>query len=162
MSRYSVILFCRFFAEKLVRIDVLEADEDAVDAGAARFGDEVRDAVAQRVDLDDELDVGPLALALEIKRSKIGSQSLLRAKLSSVMKKRLMPCARLRRTMPSTSSAERRRDWRPCTLMMVQNEHWKGQPRPASKLVSAPPVRLMRVAGKCGSGTPSSAGRSSM
>ena len=37
--------------------------------------------------------------------------------------------------MRSTSSGERRRDLRPCTLMMVQNEHWNGQPRPASKVV---------------------------
>ena len=39
------------------------------------------------------------------------------------------------RTICSTSSGERRRDLRPCTLMIVQNEHWNGQPRPASKLV---------------------------
>ena len=82
------------------------------------------------------------------------SQSVLRAKLSSVMKKRLMPCARLRRTIRSTSSAERRRDLRPCTLMMVQNEHRNGQPRPASKLVMRPPVRLMRDAGSIGSVRP--------
>jgi hypothetical protein len=29
----------------------------------------------------------------------------------------------MRRTTASTSSGERRRDLRPCTLMMVQNEH---------------------------------------
>ena len=45
---------------------------------------------------------------------------------------------RCARTIRSTSSAERRRDFRPCTLMMVQKEHWYGQPRPASKLVLAP------------------------
>jgi hypothetical protein len=73
-----------------------------------------------------------------IRRSKIGSQSLLRAKLSSVMKKWKIPCAAFSRTMRSTSSAERRRDLRPCTLMIVQNEHWNGQPRPASKLAFAP------------------------
>jgi hypothetical protein len=33
------------------------------------------------------------------------------------------------------SSGARLRDFRPCTLMMVQNEHSNGQPRPASKLV---------------------------
>jgi hypothetical protein len=52
-----------------------------------------------------------------------------------------VPCAQLRRTRCSTSSAERWRDLRPCTLMIVQNEHWYGQPRPASKLVLSPGVR---------------------
>ena len=58
-----------------------------------------------------------------IMRSKIGSQSLLRAKLSSVMKKFLMPCTQCSRIVFSTSSADRRRDFLPCTLMIVQNEH---------------------------------------
>ena len=56
-------------------------------------------------------------------RSKIASHSLLRAKLSSVMKKRVMSCAQLSRTIFSMSSGVRKRDLRPCTLMMVQNEH---------------------------------------
>ena len=68
-------------------------------------------------------------------RSSMASQSLLRAKLSSVRKKAKTPCATLARITASMSSALRRRDLRPCTLMMVQNEHWNGQPRPASKLV---------------------------
>jgi hypothetical protein len=42
-----------------------------------------------------------------IRRSKVDSHSLLRAKLSSVMKNFRMPCAQLRRTRCSTSSAER-------------------------------------------------------
>ena len=62
----------------------------------------------------------------------------------------------------STSSAVRRRDLRPCTLMMVQKEHWNGQPRPASKLVSVPPVRFTRGAGQHRQGAPSATGRSSM
>ena len=77
-------------------------------------------------------------------RSRIGSQSLLRAKLSSVMKKRAGPARNSRARCCSTSSGERRRDLRPCTLMMVQNEHWNGQPRPASKLVVPPAVRCAR------------------
>ena len=85
-----------------------------------------------------------------IRRSKIGSQFLLRAKLSSVMKKLWMPAARFSRMMRSTSSALRWRDLRPCTLMMVQNEHWNGQPRPASKLVTAPVVRLTTSGGQEG------------
>ena len=44
--------------------------------------------------------------------------------------------------------------------MIVQKEHWNGQPRPASKLVILPPVRSMRAAGSRGVGTPSSPGRS--
>ena len=42
-----------------------------------------------------------------ISRSRIGSQLRLRAKLSSVMKNRVMPCAALARTMASTSSGVR-------------------------------------------------------
>ena len=56
-------------------------------------------------------------------RSRMISQSLLRAKLSSVMKKPRIPCSTLPRITASMSSAVRRRDLRPCTLMMVQNEH---------------------------------------
>ena len=99
---------------------------------------------------------------ISMRRSKMLSQSVLRAKLSSVMKKRLIPCARFRRMICSTSSADRRRDLRPCTLIMVQNEHWNGQPRPASKLVRRPPVRLMREAGRMGMVAPARPGRSSM
>ena len=79
---------------------------------------------------------------------------MLRAKLSSVMKKRLTPCATFCRTIRSTSSADRRRDFRPCTLMMVQKEHRNGHPRPASKLVMLPPVRLICAAGRMGIGRP--------
>ena len=67
-----------------------------------------------------------------ISRSKIASQFLLRARLSSVMKKRRTPWAMLARTSRSTSSALRQRDLRPCTLMIVQKLHSNGQPRPAS------------------------------
>ena len=45
------------------------------------------------------------------------------------------------RTMRSMSSGVRKRDLRPCTLMMVQKLQAKGQPRPASKLVRSPKVR---------------------
>jgi hypothetical protein len=54
------------------------------------------------------------------------------------------------RMICSMESAERYRDLRPCTLMMVQNEHWNGQPRPASKLVTLPMVRLMKSMGRKG------------
>ena len=42
--------------EQIVRIDVLEPDEDPIDAGARGLVDEVRDPVAQRVDLDGEIE----------------------------------------------------------------------------------------------------------
>ena len=41
-------------AGEIVRVDVLEPDEDARDAGALRLLDEVRDLVAERVDLDHQ------------------------------------------------------------------------------------------------------------
>ena len=44
-------------------IDVLEPDEHAGDAGASRLVDEVRDAVAERVDLDAEADVEAVLFA---------------------------------------------------------------------------------------------------
>ena len=101
-----------------------------------------------------------LARAMAISRSKIASQLRLRAKLSSVMKKLRTPWARLARTIASTSSAERRRDLRPWTLMMVQKLHWNGQPRPASNEVTPPVVPATISAGSSGNGAPSSAGRS--
>jgi hypothetical protein len=62
----------------------------------------------------------------------MASQFRLRAKLSSVMKNREMPRLAFCRRIRSMSSASRQRDLRPCTLMIVQKEHWNGQPRPAS------------------------------
>ena len=106
-----VLLFLR--RGKVVGADVFEPDEHALDAGARRLGNEVRDAVAERINLDDELDVKPSRSRSSMRRSKIGSQSLLRAKLSSVMKKWRMPLAAFSRTRRSTSSGERRRDLRP-------------------------------------------------
>ncbi len=78
----------------------------------------------------------------------MASQFLLRAKLSSVMKNRVMPWAALSFTMRSMSSASRQRDLRPWTLMMVQNEHWNGQPRPASNDERMPSYRCTRRRGR--------------
>jgi hypothetical protein len=64
--------------------------------------------------------------------------------------------------MRSTSSGPRRRDLRPCTLMMVQNEHWNGQPRPASKVVTLPMVLRTELPGKNGVTASWSAGKSAM
>ena len=49
--------------DQIRRVDVLQPDEHAGDAGAARFLDEVRDLVAQRVDLDHEADVHAVLFA---------------------------------------------------------------------------------------------------
>ena len=49
--------------EQIIRIDVLEPDEDAGDAGAFGFGDEIRNFVAQRVDLDQKAHVHAVLLA---------------------------------------------------------------------------------------------------
>ena len=82
-------------------------EEDCGAAGARRLLDEIRDAVAKRVDLQRQPDVEILRSRSSISRSRIGSQLRLRAKLSSVMKNRVMFCAALARTMASTSSGVR-------------------------------------------------------
>jgi len=46
--------------------------------------------------------------------------------------------------------------------MMVQNEHWNGQPRPASKVVTLPIVLRTELPGKNGVTDSSSAGKSLM
>ena len=79
--------------DQIVGIDVLEPDEDAAHARFLRLLDEVRDLVAKRVDLDGEAEIQPSFSRISMIRSKSASQLRLRAKLSSVMKKRLMPCA---------------------------------------------------------------------
>ena len=62
--RYSVILFWRFFAAaRLSGIDVLQSDEDPGDAGPLRLLHEVRDLVAQRVDLDHQAERDAVLLA---------------------------------------------------------------------------------------------------
>ena len=63
MTRYSQILFCRFFAPwSDCGIDVLKPDEDLVAAGPRRLLDEARNLVAERVDLQDQLDRNALVL----------------------------------------------------------------------------------------------------
>ena len=48
--------------QQIVGVDVLQPDEHAIDAGPARLVDEVRDAMALGVDLDDQGDVDALVL----------------------------------------------------------------------------------------------------
>ena len=57
----AVLLFPR--ADEAVRIDVLEPQEHAPHAGGRRLRDEIRDAMDERVDLDDEDATQSLALA---------------------------------------------------------------------------------------------------
>src|SRR5262249_32661138 len=52
-------------AEQAVRVDVLEANEAAADAGLGALLDEVRQLVAERVDLDRERDLDPLLAQLD-------------------------------------------------------------------------------------------------
>src|SRR4029077_2007834 len=49
--------------QQIVGVDIFEPNKDPLAAGARRLLDKVRDAVAERVDLDDELQPEPLALA---------------------------------------------------------------------------------------------------
>jgi hypothetical protein len=106
------------------------------------------------------LKIMPSRSLSSINRSRMPSQLRLRAKLSSVMKRRRIPRLRCARTILSTSSALLNRDVRPWTLMIVQKLHAKGQPRPASKLAWAPAVRLTRSMDRIGVGTPASIGGS--
>ena len=110
--------------DQVVGVDVLEPDEDAAHAGLCRLLDEIRNLVAERVDLDGEAEFGnsvlrrcddpieqhfPVAVAREI---------VVRDEEA------LMFCAWFSRMILSTSSGVRQRLLRPCTLMIVQNEHW--------------------------------------
>src|SRR5215471_19701374 len=60
---YSVILFCRFLAPRGCPIDILKTDEHTRDTCAFRFLDEIRDLVAQCVDLDHEAERDCVSLA---------------------------------------------------------------------------------------------------
>ncbi len=156
-----ILAFLR--ALERVGVDVLQTDEHAIDARAAGLLDEAAHLVRHGVDLRDDVECA----ALPARASRSGDRrslpsSALRARLSSVMKKLWTPCARLSRTMRSTSSALRLRDLRPCTLMMVQKLHRNGQPRPASKLVRSPEVRRTTSSGRNGTAAPSRPGRSFM
>ncbi len=58
---HPVLLFLGL--QQIVGVDVFEPDKDPLAAGARRLLDKIRDAVAERVDLDDELQAEPFALA---------------------------------------------------------------------------------------------------
>src|SRR5262245_37676306 len=107
--------------DEIVRVDVLQSNEHPRDAGPLRFAMKFS-ILWQRVStwIIRPSGIPPFSRS-SIRRSKIASHSWLRAKLSSVMKNLWIPCAQLRRTRSSTSSAQRWRDLRPCTLMIVQD-----------------------------------------
>jgi hypothetical protein len=110
--------------------------------------------MTQRIHLHDEVDLDPFLLA----QLDEPVQDLFPVRVA----REVVIGATLTRTICSMSSGERRRDFFPCTLMIVQNEHWNGQPRPASKLVTPPAVRHARSAVISGIGVPSMPGRSPM
>ena len=163
MLRYSVILFCGFLAA--LRLSGLMFSSPmktrvtpARFALATKFGilwhsvsTWIRKRTIQAVflpQLDDAVeDRFPVLVAGEI---VVGDEEAVDA------------VSKFLRKMRSTSSGLRRRDFRPCTLMMVQNEHWNGQPRPASNVVTLPMVLRTELPGKNGVTASSSAGRSSM
>ena len=138
LSIFGDAVLALLHLREIFRIDALEADEDVFAPRARRLVDEVRDLVRERVDLDQKDRFNRSRSRSSIMRSKIASQFLLRAKLSSVMKNRETPRLAFCRRIRSMSSASRQRDFLPCTLMIVQNEHWNGQPRPASNDDSTP------------------------
>ena len=125
--RYSVILFCRFLAAiRLAALMISMPTRTRLVPARAAFSMK-RGILWQRVSTCTiSLTLKPWFSRRSMMRSKIASQSLWRARLSSVMKKWRMPCFQCSRMVRSTSSAVRPRDLRPCTLMIVQNEHWYG------------------------------------
>ena len=48
--------------DQIVRVDIFQPDEDAAHAGRGRLLDEIRNLVAERIDLDGEADIHPLAV----------------------------------------------------------------------------------------------------
>ena len=92
---------------------MVKPDENRNAPGAGDLFDEFRNAVTQRVDLKYQGRPDAFLFAQPIIRSRMDSQFLLRAKLSSVTKKFVTPWAALARRMASTSSAVRCRDLRP-------------------------------------------------
>ena len=144
--RYSGDLVLPLVGGQAIGVDVLQPDEHAPHSRTRALLDEVGELVTKRVHLNEESPASASRTPRrEMIRSRITSHSLLRAKLSSVMKKLCSPCATFSR-MIFRCRHERRRDFRPWTLMIVQKEHWNGQPRPASKLVTWPAVRAARTA----------------
>ena len=94
-------------AEKQFRIDVLKPDEHERRAGARRFLDEIRDAMTERVDLQDQLDPEFVALAQLNQPVEDGFPVAVPGEIFVGDEKRVTPCAALARTIASTSSAER-------------------------------------------------------
>src|SRR5262245_28340281 len=112
--RYSVILFCRFlaasrFAALMLSRPISTRLTPARVAFSMKFGILWHNASTWMTSLIFILSRSRSAM----RRSKIASQSLLRARLSSVIKKSRMPSAQCSRTVRSTSFADRPRDFLP-------------------------------------------------
>ena len=93
--------------QQVAGIDRLQPNEDPRAAGTTAFFDEVRDAVGERVNLDQEAELRTLALAQRNDAVEDLLPVRLRAKSSSVMKNRVTPFSRCARSSRSTSSAVR-------------------------------------------------------
>ena len=124
ITRYSVILFWRFlaamrFSGLMFSSPINTRLTPAPVAFSMKFGI-LWQSVSTWIVKPQAM---PSFSRSSITRSSRISQSLLRAKLSSVMKNRSMPWTLFSRMIFSRSSGVRNRLLRPCTLMMVQNEH---------------------------------------
>jgi hypothetical protein len=110
-------------AEQIGRVDVLEPDEHALDAGTCAFLDKIRQLVAKRVDLDNQTGVEFLHLA-QVNTAVVDRFPILVAGEIVVGEKEGAQALRVVHPHDLFDVVrERRRDLRPCTLMMVQNEH---------------------------------------
>jgi len=116
----------------LVGVDIFEPDKDPLAAGPRPLLDK-SGCGGRSVSTWMMIAAQTLALRISISRSKIASQLRLRAKLSSVMKKRKTPWARLARTSRSTFVASRQRDYAPLHIDDRAEAATGMQPRPASK-----------------------------
>jgi hypothetical protein len=117
------------------RIDVFKPDERGGAARARGLLDEAGNAVAERVDLQDETDREAVHLA-QLDHAVEDRLPVLVAREIIVRDEEAPDALReIGADDPPRRRAVRKRDLRPCTLMMTQKLHWNGQPRPASKLV---------------------------
>ena len=126
ISRYSVILFWRFLAAiRLSGLMFSSPMNTRRTPAARRLLDEVRNLVAERIDLDGEADLREFAVA---QLDQAVEEHFPVAVAGEIVVGDEEPLDALRhsssRTICSRSSAVRKRLLRPCTLMMVQNEHW--------------------------------------
>ena len=151
----SVLPFLARF--EIVGIDVFQTDEDVGGACRAHLFDKARNFVRHGIDLSMQVDAEPLGL----ERNEAVDQDfpmLVAGEISSVRKNWEIPNAALARTIFSRSSGVRNRLLRPWTLMIVQNEHSNGQPRPRSKLETPKKFLSTSLFSSRGTGSPARLG----